>query len=102
MTQNKGLVLTAMVFAVAMTFIDQTIVAIAIPNIERHLSLSRSRSLTQRWSRSASSGVVRTPSRRCEQHLRLLCDKQKSAHTQRSRHDDGSIQTAAPASTNPP
>ena len=28
---NKGLVLAAMVFAVAMTFIDQTIVAIAIP-----------------------------------------------------------------------
>ncbi len=37
---NKNLVLTAMVFAVAMTFIDQTIVAIAIPNIQRHLSLS--------------------------------------------------------------
>ncbi|MEO8967184.1 MAG: MFS transporter [Solirubrobacteraceae bacterium] len=29
-----------MVFAVAMTFIDQTIVAIAIPNIQRELSLS--------------------------------------------------------------
>ena len=29
-----------MVFAVAMTFIDQTIVAIAIPNIEKELSLS--------------------------------------------------------------
>jgi EmrB/QacA subfamily drug resistance transporter len=29
-----------MVFAVAMTFIDQTIVAIAIPNIQRHLSLT--------------------------------------------------------------
>ena len=28
---NKNLVLAAMVFAVAMTFIDQTIVAIAIP-----------------------------------------------------------------------
>ena len=40
MKQNKNLVLTAMVFAVAMTFIDQTIVEIAIPNIERHLSLS--------------------------------------------------------------
>jgi EmrB/QacA subfamily drug resistance transporter len=38
--QNKNLVLTAMVFAVAMTFIDQTIVAIAIPNIGRNLSLS--------------------------------------------------------------
>ena len=32
---NKQLVLTAMVFAVAMTFIDQTIVAIAIPNIQQ-------------------------------------------------------------------
>src|SRR5271165_4200995 len=39
-TSNKNLVLAAMVFAVAMTFIDQTIVAIAIPNIERELSLS--------------------------------------------------------------
>jgi EmrB/QacA subfamily drug resistance transporter len=37
---NKNLVLAAMVFAVAMTFIDQTIVAIAIPNIEKELSLS--------------------------------------------------------------
>jgi EmrB/QacA subfamily drug resistance transporter len=40
LTTNKNLVLTAMVFAVAMTFIDQTIVAIAIPNIQKHLSLS--------------------------------------------------------------
>src|SRR3979490_2098822 len=39
---NKNLVLAAMVFAVAMTFIDQTIVAIAIPNIQRELSLSAS------------------------------------------------------------
>ncbi len=37
---NKNLVLAAMVFAVAMTFIDQTIVAIAIPSIERELSLT--------------------------------------------------------------
>src|SRR5215470_16771567 len=37
---NKNLVLAAMVFAVAMTFIDQTIVAIAIPDIQRELSLS--------------------------------------------------------------
>jgi EmrB/QacA subfamily drug resistance transporter len=37
---NKNLVLAAMVFAVAMTFIDQTIVAIAIPKIQRELSLS--------------------------------------------------------------
>lgn len=38
--RRKNLVLAAMVFAVAMTFIDQTIVAIAIPNIQRELSLS--------------------------------------------------------------
>src|SRR5689334_23130992 len=37
---NKHLVLAAMVFAVAMTFIDQTIVAIAIPDVQRELSLS--------------------------------------------------------------
>ncbi len=37
---RKNLVLAAMVFAVAMTFIDQTIVAIAIPRIQRELSLS--------------------------------------------------------------
>jgi EmrB/QacA subfamily drug resistance transporter len=41
---NKNLVLAAMVFAVAMTFIDQTIVAIAIPNIEKQLSLSETSS----------------------------------------------------------
>lgn len=37
---NRTFVLAAMVFAVGMTFIDQTIVAIAIPNIQRELSLS--------------------------------------------------------------
>jgi hypothetical protein len=37
---SKGLVLTAMIFAVAMTFIDQTIVSIAVPDIQRELSLS--------------------------------------------------------------
>jgi MFS family permease len=39
-TTNKNLVLAAMVFAVAMTFIDQTIVAIAIPSIQKELTLS--------------------------------------------------------------
>jgi EmrB/QacA subfamily drug resistance transporter len=39
-SSGKYLVLTAMIFAVAMIFIDQTIVAIAIPDIERSLSLS--------------------------------------------------------------
>jgi EmrB/QacA subfamily drug resistance transporter len=39
-TKNKNLVLAAMVFAVAMTFIDQTIVAIAIPKVQKELSLS--------------------------------------------------------------
>ena len=39
---NKNLVLTAMIFAVAMLFIDQTIVALAVPNLQRHLHLSSS------------------------------------------------------------
>src|SRR3954451_14007753 len=37
---NRRLVLAAMVFAVAMTTIDQTIVAIAIPDIAKDLQLS--------------------------------------------------------------
>ncbi|MDW5595722.1 MFS transporter [Conexibacter stalactiti] len=37
---NKRLVLVAMIFAVAMMFIDQTIVALAIPQLDRDLSLS--------------------------------------------------------------
>jgi EmrB/QacA subfamily drug resistance transporter len=37
---SKGLVLAAMVFAVAMTFIDQTIVSIAAPQIQRELGLT--------------------------------------------------------------
>ena len=40
MGTSKNLVLAAMVFAVAMTFIDQTIVAIAIPDLQRELSLT--------------------------------------------------------------
>ncbi|GJF06010.1 MFS transporter [Pseudonocardia sp. D17] len=40
--RSKWLALTAMMFAVAMTFIDQTIVAIAAPNIQSELSLSSS------------------------------------------------------------
>ena len=38
---NRHLVLAAMVFAVAMTFIDQTIVAIAIPNLQKDLHLTQ-------------------------------------------------------------
>jgi EmrB/QacA subfamily drug resistance transporter len=37
---NKRLVLVAMIFAVATTFIDQTIVAIAVPELQKDLSLS--------------------------------------------------------------
>ncbi len=37
---NRNLVLAAMVVAVAMTFIDQTIVAIAIPKLQKELSLT--------------------------------------------------------------
>jgi EmrB/QacA subfamily drug resistance transporter len=39
-TQSRNLVLAAMIFAVAMTFIDQTIVSIAVPQIQKELSLS--------------------------------------------------------------
>ncbi|NUR25256.1 MAG: MFS transporter [Catenulispora sp.] len=38
--RSKSLVLTAMIFAVAMTFIDQTIVSIAVPQIQTSLGLS--------------------------------------------------------------
>src|SRR5271169_5831615 len=37
---NKQLVLPAMIFAVAMTFIDQTIVSIAAPEIQSELGLT--------------------------------------------------------------
>jgi hypothetical protein len=40
--RSKGLVLTAMIFAVAMTFIDQTIVSIAAPTIQHGLGPSAS------------------------------------------------------------
>ncbi len=38
--QGRNWVLAAMIFAVAMTFIDQTIVSIAVPNIQRELGLT--------------------------------------------------------------
>jgi EmrB/QacA subfamily drug resistance transporter len=38
--RNSKLILAAMIFAVSMTFIDQTIVAIAVPTIQDDLSLS--------------------------------------------------------------
>jgi EmrB/QacA subfamily drug resistance transporter len=38
--QPRNLILAAMIFAVAMTFIDQTIVSIAAPQIRRELSLT--------------------------------------------------------------
>src|ERR1700704_2131367 len=37
---RKKLVLTAMIFAVAMLFIDQTIVALAVPDLQHDLHLS--------------------------------------------------------------
>ena len=40
--RSRSLILTAMIFAVAMTFIDQTIVAIAAPTIQHSLGLSSS------------------------------------------------------------
>ena len=39
---SKGLALAAMIFAVGMTFIDQTIVAIASPDLQEELGISRS------------------------------------------------------------
>ncbi len=39
-SRPKGLILAAMIFAVAMTFIDQTIVSIAVPEIQKELGLS--------------------------------------------------------------
>ena len=38
--RSSKLILAAMIFAVSMTFIDQTIVSIAVPNIQRELGLS--------------------------------------------------------------
>lgn len=38
--QNKRLALVAMIFAVAMMFIDQTIVALAVPDLQRDLHVS--------------------------------------------------------------
>ena len=38
--RGRNWVLAAMIFAVSMTFIDQTIVSIAVPNIQRELGLS--------------------------------------------------------------
>jgi EmrB/QacA subfamily drug resistance transporter len=40
MAGSRNLILAAMIFAVSMTFIDQTIVSIAVPNIQRELGLS--------------------------------------------------------------
>ena len=37
---NRRLVLTAMIFAVSMTFIDQTVVALAVPELQQDLGLS--------------------------------------------------------------
>jgi EmrB/QacA subfamily drug resistance transporter len=39
-TRSRNLVLAAMIFAVSMTFIDQTIISIAVPQIQRELGLS--------------------------------------------------------------
>src|ERR1700735_3808324 len=38
--QSRNLLRAAMIFAVSMTFIDQTIVSIAVPRIQRELGLS--------------------------------------------------------------
>ncbi|HEY2238101.1 MAG TPA: MFS transporter, partial [Streptosporangiaceae bacterium] len=38
--RSRNLILAAMIFAVAMTFIDQTIVSIAVPQVQKELGLS--------------------------------------------------------------
>ena len=38
--RSRNLILAAMIFAVAMTFIDQTIVSIAVPEIQKELGLT--------------------------------------------------------------
>src|SRR6202034_1950843 len=38
--RSRNLILAAMIFAVSMTFIDQTIVSIAVPQIQKELGLS--------------------------------------------------------------
>ena len=38
--RSRNLILAAMIFAVAMTFIDQTIVSIAVPQIQHELGLT--------------------------------------------------------------
>ena len=48
--KNRALVLTAMIFAVAMTFIDQTIVSIAAPSI---IENSASRASGVQWAVNA-------------------------------------------------
>src|SRR6201990_1017073 len=49
--QSRSLILTAMIFAVAMTFIDQTIVSIAAPTLQHDLGLPSS---AIQWASSAS------------------------------------------------
>ena len=38
--RSRNLILAAMIFAVSMTFIDQTIISISVPHIQRELGLS--------------------------------------------------------------
>ena len=50
MGRSRNLILAAMIFAVAMTFVDQTIVAIAVPQIQNQLAL---RSTGVQWAVNA-------------------------------------------------
>ena len=59
--RSRNLILTTMIFAVSMTFIDQTIISIAVPHIQRELGLSatggsgRSTPTCWRWRRCSPS-----------------------------------------------
>ena len=64
---SRSLILAAMIFAVAMTFIDQTIVSIAAPTIQHDLGLSSQRHAVgdQRLPAVAGGPVrLRRPARR--------------------------------------
>ena len=51
---NTRLILAAMIFAVSMTFIDQTIVSLAIPELQRDLGLSSTGTQSYAWPSNAT------------------------------------------------
>ena len=68
--QGRNWVLAAMIFAVAMTFIDQTIVSIAVPNIQRELGLTLDRRAVGGQRLPDRAGGALRPGRPTLGHLR--------------------------------